>query len=147
MRAFLRALVISISTGAVLAAIGLATAGASAATGALVGAGLVVVVFGAGAVVVDYASWVAPAASLLVALTTYTLQATALGAAFYLVNRGVLGAATGDRQWISAGVMVSLIAWLAVHVTTLTRQRIPVFAVGSDSPVRGVRSGGTGGEA
>jgi ATP synthase protein I len=101
--------------------------GAPAAYGALVGALLVLVVFGLGAFAVNaVATWM-PAASMLVALLTYTLQVLVLGLVFWaLRGSGALGS-TLDARWLAAAVIAGTLAWLTVQVVQATRQRIPVY--------------------
>ena len=56
--------------------------GSPAALGAAVGSGMVLVFFGFGALTVNAVASVSPAASLLVALLTYTLEVVAVGVVF-----------------------------------------------------------------
>ena len=60
--------------------------GAPAASGAAIGAGMVLVFFGFGAMTVNAVAAVSPAASLLVALLTYVLQVVAVGMVFLALD-------------------------------------------------------------
>ena len=68
--------------GLAAALLGALTSGSAAAYGALVGTVLVVAVFGFGTFTVNAVAALLPAASLLVALLTYTLQVVAMALAF-----------------------------------------------------------------
>jgi ATP synthase protein I len=120
-----------------LALVGLVAAGSAAAAGALVGALLVLFVFGVGAFAVDLVASVMPAASLLVALLTYTLQVVLMGMLFWaLSSSGTLGDEV-DERWLAATVIAGTLVWLAVQIRQATRARIPVYDLGPDG-----RSGG-----
>lgn len=106
---------------------GALTEGSPAAAGAGVGAALVLGVFGAGALAVDLVARVLPSAALLVALLTYTLQVLAMALAFVALQRsGELGESL-SREWLAGAVIGGTAAWLAVHVVTALRARIPAF--------------------
>jgi len=68
------AALVTLALGLVGALLGALLSGTPAAVGAALGAGIVLVFFGTGAVVVNAVAAVSPAASLLVALLTYTLE-------------------------------------------------------------------------
>lgn len=114
-------------------ALGGALTAADAAVGAAVAAALVLGVFGLGAACVNAVAAVLPSAALLVALLTYTLQVLAMAAAFVVLTR------SGDlsilsRQWLAGTVIAGTAAWLAVHVATAVRARIPAYDLTTDSP-------------
>lgn len=114
--------------------------GSVAASGAGVGAALVLGVFGTGAVAVDLVARVLPSAALLVALLTYTLQVLAMALAFVALSRsGELGESL-SREWLSGAVIAGTAAWLVVHVVTALRARIPAYDLpagdASEAPVR-----------
>jgi ATP synthase protein I len=127
------ALVISL----VLTLAGLVVGGRAAAYGVLVGAGLVLLVFGLGAFAVDAVATVLPAASLLVALLTYTLQVVLMGLVFWgLAGSGALGR-TLDAQWLAGGVIAVTLVWIAVQIRLTTRQRILAYDLGLVTPTGG----------
>jgi hypothetical protein len=97
--------------------------------GAAVGGLLTLVVFVLGIGLVNVTARVLPAASLLVALLTYTLQLLVLALAVVALDRS--GAAGEDlsRGWFAAGVIAVTVLWLVGQVLAATRQRIPVFDV------------------
>lgn len=108
--------------------------GSPAAAGAGVGAALVLGVFGAGALAVDLVARVLPSAALLVALLTYTLQVLAMALAFVALSRsGELGESL-SREWLAGAVIGGTAAWLAVHVLTALRARIPAYDTPAESP-------------
>ncbi len=118
---------------------GLVLSGSAAAYGALVGALLVLLVFGSGAFAVNAVATVLPAASLLVAMLTYTLQVVLMGLVFWgLSGSGALGRDL-DERWLAGSVIAGTLAWLAVQVRQTARARIPAYDLGV--------TGRTGGEA
>lgn len=114
--------------------------GSPAAAGAGVGAALVLGVFAVGALAVDLVARVLPSAALLVALLTYTLQVLAMALAFVALQRsGELGESL-SREWLAGAVIAGTASWLAVHVATALRARIPAYDLPAgetvDGPVR-----------
>lgn len=101
--------------------------GDAAGAGALVGAGLVLGVLGLGSLSVSVIARLMPAASLLFALLTYTLQLVVLLAVFVALERsGALGE-TLDREWVGGTLIAGTIGWMIVQLTVATRARIPAF--------------------
>ncbi len=125
-----------------LVALGGAVDGAPGAYGAGVGAALVLGVFGLGAIAVDLVSAVLPAAALLVALLTYTLQVLAMALAFVVLTRSGLLGEELSREWLAGAVVAGTLAWLAAHLHSALTARIPAFEAPSSgtpagSPVDG----------
>lgn len=108
--------------------------GSPGAVGALVGGGLTLAVFVLGISVVSAAAKVLPAASLLVALLTYTLQLVVLLVVAAAVERAGLAGDELSRGWFAAGVIAVTLLWLAGQVVGATRQRIPAYADALPSP-------------
>lgn len=107
---------VTTALGGAVALVGWQVSGASAGYGALVGVGLVVLVSTSGGVVVDAVTRLAPTASLLVALMTYTLQVLVLLVAFIGLQRsGMLGSEL-DRTWLGCAVVGATLLWLATQV-------------------------------
>lgn len=104
-----------------------AMAGTSGATGALVGGGVTLSVFLLGIAVVQAAAKALPAASLLVALLTYTLQLLVLALVVVALERSGLADEALSRGWFAAAVIAVTCVWLAGQVVATTRQRIPAF--------------------
>lgn len=113
--------------GLVLTLVGALTGGPAAAFGALTGTLLVVAVFAFGSLTVSVASGLVPAASLLVALLTYTLQVAVMGLAFVGLSGSGLLEETLDRRWLAAGVVAGTLVWLVAQVVLTTRARIPAY--------------------
>ena len=87
-----------------------------------VGFGMVSVFFGTGAVVVNAVASVSPAASLLVALLTYTLQVVLVAWSSRPDRSGALGdPSTGPGP--ARPVIVATLVWLLVHIVSATRAR------------------------
>lgn len=105
-----------------------ATAGDRAAVvGAATGGVVTLSVFALGIAVVDLVARLMPAASLLVALMTYTLQLLALALVVTVLERSGLAGAELSRGWFAAAVVVVTLLWLAGQLVAATRQRIPVY--------------------
>jgi ATP synthase protein I len=123
----LGAAVAAVVLGLLLTVVGAVTGGPAAAFGALAGTLLVVGVFAFGSVTVSAVTGLAPAASLLVALTTYTLQVVVMGLVFVALSRSGLLEETLDRRWIGGAVIAGTLAWLVAQVALVTRARIPAY--------------------
>ena len=121
-----------------LAVAGRLVDGAPGLTGALVGGVLTLAVFVLGIGLVNVAARVLPAASLMVALLTYTLQLLVLVLAVVVLDRTGLAGDELSRGWFAAGVIAVTVLWLLGQVVTATRQRIPAF----EEPVRAPSPGG-----
>lgn len=124
------ALVTTLLIGAALALAGALTVGAPAVLGAAIGTVLVCVFFGAGVFVLDVVASLAPAASLLVALLTYTLQVVLVGLVFVALSRSGLLEESVDARWLGGSVIAGTLAWLVAQVVASTRVRIPVYELG-----------------
>jgi ATP synthase protein I len=99
------------------------------ALGALVGVVMVVGFFGFGTLTMSLVSRVAPAASLLVALLTYTLQVLLLGLVFVgLTSSGATDGAL-DPRWLGGTVVAATLAWTVWLVVREVRTRRPVYDV------------------
>lgn len=131
----LGAAISSAFVGLVVSAAGALTGGSDAAYGALVGTALCVGIFAPGAFIVDTVARIMPAASLLIAMLTYTMQVVLMALAFVaLTSSGVLES-TLDRRWLGGAVIAGTAGWLVAQVWLSTKARIPVF----DVPEAGAR--------
>ncbi|TIC84078.1 hypothetical protein [Nocardioides sp. GY 10127] len=117
-----------------------------AVVGGLVGVG--VLALGAGAVAA--VSRVLPAASLIVALLTYSLQLVLLVAVLSALGDTALAADPGARRWLAGTLVAVVLTWSLAHLVAATRQRIPTFdlsgpesAPGSATPGGPAGSGGS----
>lgn len=127
--------------GIAAAVVGGLVTGSAAALGAVAGAALVCLFFGAGAVVVAAVARVAPAASLLIALLTYTLNVVLVAVVFLALSRsGALDSAI-DPQWLGGTVIGGTLVWLAAQVVASMRTRIPAYDLPADT---GARAGAEG---
>jgi ATP synthase protein I len=126
-RVLLGAAVTALLTGLVVTLIGALTSGSAAAYGALAGTAIVVGVFALGSFVVNAVAGLMPAAALLVALLTYTLQVVLMAVVFWgLTDSGALDS-TLDRGWLAGAVIAGTLAWLAAQVWWSTRLRLPAY--------------------
>lgn len=97
--------------------------GSAGAVGAAIGAAVVLVFFGFGAVTVGAVAAVSPAASLPVALLTYVLQVVAVAVVFTALRRsGALGTSV-EAGWVAAALIISTLVWSAAHLRAATRPR------------------------
>ncbi len=115
--------------GAGLAAVLLAAAvgGSPAALGAAIAVAMVCLFFGFGAVVLIVATRLAPAASLLVALTTYTLKVVLIGVVFLSLDRSGALAGPVDAQWLAGTVIACTLVWMAAQIVSSMRARQLVY--------------------
>lgn len=121
------ALVATVAVGALTALLGGLTGGSSALAGVATGVAMVCLFFGLGAVILDVVAALSPAASLLVALLTYTLKVVLVGLVFVALNRsGALESAV-DARWLGGTVIACTITWLAAQVVASMRMRQPLY--------------------
>lgn len=117
----------SLAAGLALAAVGALVSGSPAFFGALVGTALVVLVFAGGSFAVNEVARILPAASLLVALLTYTLQVVAMALVFVALSRSGALDESLDRAWVGGAVIAGTAGWITLQVVLATRVRIPVY--------------------
>ena len=141
--ALLGAALVALVAGLLLVLVGAILGGAPAAYGALAGTLIVVGVFALGAGVVHVAAGLVPAASLLVALLTYTLQVLLLAVVFLAIERSGLLDDALDRRWLAGAVIVGTLAWIVTQIVLATRLRLPAYDLGDpevhDRPEAGAR--------
>lgn len=117
----------SLLAGLVLTVVGALVDGSPGALGALIGTALVVLVFAGGSFAVNEVARVLPAAALLIALLTYTLQVVAMALVFVALSGSGLLDQTLARGWLSGAVIAGTAGWLVLQITLATRQRIPAY--------------------
>jgi hypothetical protein len=138
-RALLGAAIWASAAGLVVAGIGALASGDGAAYGALVGTALCVTVFGFGAFTLNVVAGLLPAAALMFALLTYTLQVALLALAFLALSRsGALDSAL-DRRWLAGAVITATITWLTAQTWFATRTRITTYDLPDGPPEAGAR--------
>jgi ATP synthase protein I len=100
---------------------------------------MISLVFAFGAVSLGVVARVAPAASLLVALLTYTLQVVLVG----LVYIGLSGSGSLDGpidpRWLSAAVIACTLTWITTQIVVSTRARQPIYELASQGAEASVR--------
>ena len=107
--------------------------GSQAVAGVAIGVAMVSLFFGLGAVVLDVVAALAPAASLLIALLTYTLKVVLVGLVFVGLNRsGALDSAV-DARWLGGTVIACTLTWLAAQIVASMRTRQPLYDLPSAS--------------
>ena len=125
------ALVTTLAVGLVLGLVAGLTGGAPAVIGVVVGTLMVCLFFGLGAIVLDVVATIAPAASLLIALLTYTLKVVLIGLVFVGLNRSGLLEGDIDARWLGGSVIVGTLAWLVMQIRGSMRMRIPAYELPS----------------
>ena len=138
-RPVLGPLSVSASLGLVLVLVGAVVTGSSGAAGAAIGATMVCLVFAFGAVVLGVVALVAPAASLLVALLTYTLQVVLVGLVYMGLNGGGALDGTVDPKWLSGAVIACTLAWTTTQIVVVTKARRPIYDLPSREEEASVR--------
>jgi ATP synthase protein I len=129
------------AVGVVVALVAVLVQGSTGLLGALLGAGVTLLVLATGFAVVDLVAGLMPAASLMVALLTYTLQ-IALMALLLVALRGADDvAATLSPDWFAAGVIGVALTWTVCLVVHQLTARIPLYDLPSESPAEGVSDG------
>lgn len=123
----LAALVTTLGFGFVAVLLAASIAGSSAALGAAVGVTMVCVFFGVGAVVLGVVARLAPAASLLVALLTYTLKVVLMGLVFLALSRSGALDGTLDARWLAGAVIACTLVWLSCQIFFSMRSREPLY--------------------
>jgi ATP synthase protein I len=123
-------LVVTLAVGFALGSVAGFSGGRPAVLGAAIGTAMVCVFFASGALVLDVVASLAPAASLLIALLTYTLKVVLIGLVFLALSRSGLLADAVDARWLGGTVIVGTLAWLVAQVVASTRVRIPVYELG-----------------
>jgi ATP synthase protein I len=121
------AFLLTLVLGIVLLGVAALTTGPPGIAGAAIGGGMVLVFFGFGAVAVNAVASVAPNASLLVALLTYTLEVLALGVVFTVLTRS--GALDDEVHagWLAGTLIAGTAVWLVAQVVAVTRSRQPLY--------------------
>ncbi len=133
-RALVRTAVTTTVPGLLVAVLAGLLDGRTAAGGVLVGLVLAVGVLAGGALTLDAVASVMPAAALVVALLTYTLQLLLVLAAFVALEAsGELGRSL-DRGWLGGTVIVVTMIWLAAQLRTFLTLRLPVYDLAAGDP-------------
>lgn len=120
-------LVATLMVGAVGAVF--AADGSRAAIGAALGGVMAAVVFAVGAAVVDVVASAEPTLSLMVALSTYTLQVVAVLALFVAADRSVALREVAELRWSALATVVAALTWMSACLGVVWNARIPVYDV------------------
>jgi ATP synthase protein I len=135
-------LAVTVVLGVLAAVVAGLVSGAPGAWGALVGVLVVAAVCVGGSLLVNAVAGLMPAASLLVALLTYTLQVLVLLMVFVALERSGLLGSHLHREWLGGTAIGATLVWLVAQVVLTVRRRIPAF----DLPAAGRPHGAEGGE-
>lgn len=137
--ALVRSLLVTVALGLLAALVAALTTGGAGVVGVAIGLVTVCAFFGAGALVLALVSGVSPAASLLVALLTYTLQVVLVGLLFAGLSRsGALGDEV-DAGWLAGTLIAGTLVWLATQVVAHTKARQPLYDLPLSGPQAGAR--------
>ena len=129
------------AVGILVVALGALVSGSDGALGAGTGVGVVLAVFVLGALAVNLIAGLMPAASLLVALLTYTCQLVVVLVVFISLSNGETFDERAVRAWLAVAVVGTTLGWLTAQIVFTTRQRIPIY----DLPEEPAAQGWTGG--
>ena len=126
---------VTLVVGTAVVAVAASTDGAPGASGALVGTVFALGVFSFGVFAVGAVARLMPAASLLVAMLTYTTQVLLMLVFFVaLTKAGVVGEEL-DREWLGGAIIVAVLAWTLAQLVAFARARIPLYDLPTDEPV------------
>jgi ATP synthase protein I len=138
-RALVRSMLATAGLGLVAVGVAALATGSAGAAGAALGTGMVCAFFGFGSLVLALVSSVSPAASLLVALLTYTLQVVLVGLVFAALNRsGALGSSI-DGGWLAGTLIGGTLVWLGTQIVAHVRTREPLYDLPPNGPQAGAR--------
>lgn len=122
--------------------------GVPAASGAAVGSTLVLGAFALGALALGAVARIAPTASLLVALLTYTLTVVVLALVFAALSQSDALDVTLSREWLAGAVIGCTVVWLTAQIVAAVRSRQPLYDLPAEGPGEGPAEGpGHGTEA
>jgi ATP synthase protein I len=131
----------ALAGGLVVVLVAALVADAPALRGALLGVALAVLVFSFGSFVVDQVALRLPAASLLVAVLTYTLQVVLLGMVFWRLTESGALESDLDGQWLGLALVTATIGWMVGQIVLTARARIPAYDLPA-APSAGALTGG-----
>jgi len=119
--------------------LGALVSGSAAALGAAIGATMVCAFFGLGGLVLAVVARLAPAASLLIALLTYTLKVVLIGLVFLVLSRSGVLDETVHPAWLGGTVIGGTVVWLTTQIWFTLHARQPVYDVPLPSEEPSVR--------
>ena len=133
------ALMATLAGGLVAVVLAALFSGFAAVLGAIIGTVMVCVFFGFGAVALGVVARLAPAASLLIALLTYTLKVVLIGLVFVALNRSGALEADVDAAWLGWTVIACTLVWLVSQIFWHVRARQPLYDLPSHAEEASVR--------
>lgn len=113
-----------VAAAVIVTVVALLAADRAAVLGAVSGAGMVLLVFVFGALVVGAAAHVLPNAALLVALLTYTLQLLALLLVFVAFRDSDEARRQVSGDWLGIGMIAATLAWIVGQLVGTLRTPI-----------------------
>ncbi|MDO9454581.1 hypothetical protein [Nocardioides sp.] len=123
------------AAGVVVAVLAAVLDGSAGLLGGLAGAGVTLLVLATGFATVDLVSGLMPAASLVVALLTYTLQLVLLVALLAALRGADDIEDTLAPGWFAGGVIAVALAWTVCLVVHAMRARMPLYDLPDHQPV------------
>ncbi|TNM47159.1 hypothetical protein FHP29_03015 [Nocardioides albidus] len=136
-RVVMRAALVAAVAAVLLVLVAALVAGSAAALGAAVGGVVAVGVFAFGSLSVELVARLMPAASLLFALLTYTLQVVLMALVFVALNRSGLLGEELDGTWVGVAIILGAFVWMTAQILLATTARIPAFEPRASSPAEG----------
>ncbi len=132
--------VLVLGVAAVVAAALLSTTAAT--LGAAIGVGMVLCFFGLGALAVNVVATHLPAAALVVAVLTYTLEVILLALVFVALTESGATDRDVDPVWLGLTVIAGTLVWTFAQIFGATRARLPIFDLRESQPQAGSSPGG-----
>lgn len=129
----------TLGVGLAAALVAAIAAGTPAVLGAVIGLGMVCLFFGFGAFVLGVVAGIAPAASLMVAMLTYTLKVVAIALVFAALSTSGALESDVDGGWLGGTVILCTLTWLGSSIFFTSRARIPVYDLPPIAPQAGAR--------
>jgi ATP synthase protein I len=133
------ALLVTVGAGLLTVAAAALAGGGPAASGAALGAAMVCLFFGFGTLAVGLVASVVPAASLLVALLTYSLQVLLMGAVLVGLTRSGALDRTVDAGWLAGTLIGGTLLWSAAQIVAHNRSREPLYRPAPGRPEANAR--------
>lgn len=110
--------------------------GSEGVVGALIGAGLVVVFFGLGLLVLGRFAGVEPAVLLVIAMGLYAAKIVLIGGSLLLIEAsGALDGVAHDLSLALTAIACTL-AWSAGQIVGATKARVPLYDTGGSEEAR-----------
>jgi ATP synthase protein I len=134
------ALLPTLATGAICAAVAGVAAGTDGVVGAVIGLALVVVFFGLGLLILGRSVRLEPVLVLLVALGLYAAKVVLIGGSLLLIDASGLLDGIADSMALGVTAILCTLAWTTGQIVGAARSRLPLYDLGRTDDHEGVGS-------